>query len=80
MRFSPEEYGAYWSGAVRLAVGVLLVLLVHRLVEPLIDHSEVAAQALGWVVLGLGVFVGAFAGALGMAIIIRTAVAAEATR
>lgn len=80
MRLSPEEYGAYWSGAVRMAAGVVVVLLVHRGVDPLVSHSEWPAQALGWVVLALAVFVGAFAVALGLARIVRTAVAVERGR
>lgn len=78
MEHTPEDYGAYWSAGLRLAAGALLVVVVFRGVDPLVRHPEWPAQALGWVVLGLSVVVGSFAVALGLAIIVRTAVAAEA--
>ena len=75
MRHTPEEYGAYWAGAARMAIGVVLVLLVYHGVEPLTGHREWAAQGLGWVVLALAVFVGSFLVALGLARIIRAGAA-----
>lgn len=80
MKLSPEEYGGYWAGAIRLAAGVILVVLVNRGVTSLLDHSEWPARGLGWVVFGLAILVGAFAAALGLARIVRTAVAAERQR
>lgn len=77
MKLSPEEYGRYWAGGLRMAAGVLLVILVHRGVQPLLDHPEWPAQGLGWIVLALAIVVGAFAVALGIARIVRTAVAVE---
>lgn len=77
MKHSPEAYGAYWAGAVRMAAGAVVVLAVHRGVAPLVDHPEWPAQLLGWAVLALALFVGAFAVAVGLARIVRTAVAVE---
>lgn len=77
MQHAPEDYGAYWSAAIRLAIGVLVVVGVYRAVGPLLGHAEWPAQVLGWIVLGLSVFVGAFVVAIAMGHIVRTAVTAE---
>lgn len=77
MELSPEEYGAYWGGAVRIAVGVLVGFFGYRFATPLLAVPEFGATALG-VVLFTGIVVaGTFVAVLGLARVIRTAVDAE---
>lgn len=77
MRLSPEEYGAYWAGAIRIAAGVVLVILVYRAIGTFLNHPEVLAQVFGWALLILAILAGAFLVSLGVARIVRGAVAAE---
>ncbi|MFW6448356.1 MAG: hypothetical protein ACOC0X_02315 [Halobacteriota archaeon] len=77
MELSPEEYGNYWSGALRLAAGAFLVLLVHRGVGDFLAHPDWPPRVLGWSLLGLAMLVGAFVAALGLARVVRAAVRAE---
>ncbi|MFC4247328.1 hypothetical protein ACFOZ7_10005 [Natribaculum luteum] len=77
MDLSPEEYGAYWRGAIRIAAGVLVVFVGSRFVDPLLSHSAFGATVLG-VVLFVGfVLAGTFVAVLGVARVVRTAVAVE---
>lgn len=73
MQHAPEEYGEYWAGAVRIAAGIVFALLVHRLVQPLIELPPWPPTLLGWFVLAGAILVGSFAGALGLARIVATA-------
>lgn len=80
MELSPEEYGAYWGGAIRMAAGIILVLVVHQGVAGFLSHPQVGARLLGWVILLLAIVVGTFGVSLGLAHVMRTAVAAESRR
>lgn len=80
MELSPDEYGAYWRGSIRVAAGVLVIFFGVRLTSALRTHPEAGASALGVVVLVLLVFVGSFLAMLGFARVVRTAVDAETRR
>lgn len=80
MKFSPEEYGAYWSGALRMAAGLLVMVFAYRGTTALTGHPAWGARILGWVLVSLAVVVGVFAVALGLARVIRTAVSVERRR
>ncbi|ELY82699.1 hypothetical protein [Natrinema pallidum] len=77
MELSPEEYGAYWRGSIRIAAGLLVAFFGLRLTSPLRTHPEVGASALGVVLLALLVVAGTFVATLGLARVVRTAVDAE---
>lgn len=77
MELTPEEYGIYWAGAVRLATGVLVVILVWAAMADLIAHPDLPARALGWVIVGLAVLVGSFVATLGVARVVRGAIRQE---
>ncbi|WP_255194519.1 hypothetical protein [Natronobeatus ordinarius] len=77
MELSPEEYGAYWGGAVRIAVGVLVVFFGYRFATPLLAISEFGATALGVVLFAGIVVAGCFIAVLGLARVVRAAVDAE---
>ncbi|MFP9190700.1 hypothetical protein [Natronosalvus vescus] len=77
MELTPEEYGAYWQASARIAVGVLVLVVGYWFTAPFLGYSDLGARALGFVLfIGL-VFVGCFVLTLGLARLIRTAVAAE---
>ena len=73
MAHTPEDVGEYWAGAIRIAAGVLFVLLTHQFVQPFIELDPWPAKLLGWTVLAGAIFVGAFAFSLGLARIVSTA-------
>ncbi|WP_254766814.1 hypothetical protein [Salinilacihabitans rarus] len=80
MELSPEEYGAYWGAATRVAAGALVLFFGYRFAAPLLDHPEAGATVLGVVLFAGIVFVGCFLGVLGVARVVRTAVDAEMRR
>ena len=77
MELSPEEYGAYWGGAVRIAAGLLVALLGYRLVDPFLAHPQLPPTVLGIVMVSLFVLAGSYIATLGLARVVRTAVRAE---
>ena len=77
MDLSPEEYGAYWGGSVRIAAGVLVAVFGHRFVSPFLDHGELGPTAIGAFLLSGLVLVGTFIAMLGVARVVRAAVDAE---
>ncbi len=77
MELSPEEYGAYWQAAIRIAAGGLIVYFGVQFTSALLDHRALGAQALGFILLVGIVFVGCFVATLGLARLIRTAIRAE---
>lgn len=77
MDLSPEEYGRYWRGSLRIAGGVLIGIAGYRFVGPLVAHSQTGATLLGWTILALTVVVGTFLAVLGIARVVRTAVREE---
>lgn len=77
MELTPEEYGIYWAGAVRLAAGVLVVLIVRAAMADLLVHPDLPARALGWMIVGLAVLVGSFVATLGVARVVRGALRHE---
>lgn len=77
MDLSPEEYGAYWAGAVRIAAGAFVVFGGYRFSESLLSNPALGARAMGWFLVGLLLLVGTFLAVLGLARTIRAAVAAE---
>lgn len=74
MDHAPEEYGAYWGGAIRIAGGVVLLVVSYRWLTPFFDHPEFGATAFGYFVFVLTALAGCFAAVLGLAIVIKTAV------
>ena len=80
MEHTAEDYGAYWSGTVRIAAGVLFVWLGSGLVSPFLGHGGVGPMAVGAIILGGLTLVGTYVAVLGFAVVIRTAVAAENRR
>ena len=80
MELSPEEYGAYWGGSIRIAAGVLVAVFGYQFASPLLSHPEFGATALGVVLLAGLVLAGTFVAVLGLARVIRTAVDAEMRR
>jgi len=80
MKLSPEEYGAYWGGAVRIAAGALLAILTYRWVGMFLNHPEWGARLLGWGLLAMAVLVASFAIAIGLGRIVRAAVDAAHRR
>lgn len=77
MELSPDEYGRYWRGSIRIAAGGLTVGAGYRFVRPLLDHPRVLTTLFGATVLALIALVGTFVAVLGLARVIRTAVRAE---
>lgn len=77
MELSPEEYGAYWAGSVRISVGVVIVIFGYRFVEGFLVFSAIGPTALGVVLFAGIVLVGTFVAILGFARVVRTAVGAE---
>lgn len=77
MDMAPEEYGAQWSGGIRMAAGVFLVLLAHRGVQPFLDHPAWGARGLGWFILAMALIVGAFLVAIGVGIVVKAALRAS---
>lgn len=80
MEHTAEEYGDYWSGSVRIAAGVLLVWLGSGLVGPFVEHGRLGPTAVGAFIVGGSTLVGTYLATLGLARVIRTAVAAENRR
>lgn len=76
MHHTPEEYGEYWGGAIRIAGGVFLALVGYRAIVPFIEHPAPGATLFGYLILGLTILAGAFAATLGLAMVIKTAVRA----
>lgn len=77
MELSPEEYGRYWRGAIRIAAGILVAAGGWRLLAPMIDHPDPMATLFGVAVLAVVVLVGTFVAVLGLARVVRAAVRAE---
>lgn len=77
MELSPEEYGAYWSASIRVAAGAVVVFFGHRVTAPFLAHPEAGATALGAFVFVAVVAAGTFLACLGLARLVRVAVAAE---
>ena len=80
MNLSPEEYGAYWGGSVRIAAGVLVAFFGYRFVAPFLDHGELGPTAIGAFLFSGLVLMGTFVAMLGVARIVRAAVDAEMRR
>lgn len=77
MELSPEEYGAYWQAAIRIAIGVLALYFGYWFATPLLEYEALGARGLG-LVLFVGItFVGCFVVTLGLARVVRTAIRAE---
>lgn len=74
MDHTPEEYGEYWAGAVRIAGGCFLVVVGYRALVPFFEHAAAGATIFGYFVFALVVLAGAFAATLGLAKVIKTAV------
>ncbi|WP_290817892.1 hypothetical protein [Halovivax sp.] len=77
MDLSPEEYGAYWGGSVRIAAGVLLSVFGYRFADQFMGHGDFGPTALGAFLFSGLVLVGTFVAMLGVARVVRTAVDAE---
>lgn len=77
MNLSPEEYGAYWGGAIRIAAGVLVAAGGWQFVQPLLAIPQLGARALAVVLFVGAVLAGTFLAVLGLARVVRTAVDAE---
>ena len=77
MELSPEEYGAYWRASIRVAAGLLVIMLAQRVTAPLFAYSNLGAKGLGVFLLVLLVLAGTFIAVLGLARVVRTAVGAE---
>lgn len=74
MEHTPEEYGQYWGGAIRIAAGVLIVILAYRWLVPFFDHPTTGATLFGYFVFGLAALAGTYAAVLGLAVVIKAAV------
>ena len=78
MELSPEEYGDYWGGSLRMAAGVVVFVLTFRFLdETFLVHASPLPRLFGWVIFVLVTTVCCFAVGLGVARIVRTAVDAE---
>lgn len=75
MNHTPEEYGQYWSGAIRVAAGLFFMVLSYRLVLPLLESRVFMERALAYFVLAGAILVGSVALVLGTAVVVKTAVA-----
>ena len=76
MDHTPEEYGEYWGGAIRIAAGVLLVFYSYQFFSQFTDllHDNPLGWLFIWGVFGVVVVVGCFAVSIGLAKVIRAAV------
>lgn len=76
MDHTPEEYGEYWRGALRMAAGVLLVFYSYQFFSQFSDllHDSVIGWIVIWGIFGVVVLVGAFAVAIGIAKVVDAAV------
>ena len=78
MELSPEEYGAYWRATIRVAAGVVFIVLSYQFViSSLLAQSTGGAIAIGIFLFASVVFAGLFAVMLGVARVVRTAIDAE---
>ncbi|MFC7232154.1 hypothetical protein ACFQMM_13585 [Saliphagus sp. GCM10025308] len=77
MEVSPEEYGAYWQAAIRIAIGVIVLVFGYRFTAPFLEYTALGARALGFVLFSGLVLVGSVAITMGLARVVRTAVGAE---
>ncbi|GEM_PF-539584 len=78
MELSPEEYGAYWRATIRVAAGILVIVLSYQyIISSLLSQSAGGAIAIGIFLLAAVLFAGLFAVMLGVARVVRTAVDAE---
>ncbi|WP_247002717.1 hypothetical protein [Halosolutus gelatinilyticus] len=78
MELSPEEYGVYWRGSIRIAAGALIVFLGYRfVVAALLSYGNVGAIAIGLFLLAALVLSGTFVATLGLVRVVRTAIDAE---
>lgn len=77
MELSPEEYGTYWAGSIRIAAGILVILGGYRLASPLLGVPELGARVLGiFLLIGI-VLAGTYIAVLGVARVVRTAIDVE---
>lgn len=76
MDHAPEAYGEYWSGAIRMAAGVLVVFYSYQFFSQFDDlvHDAVFGWLFIWGLFGLVVLVGCFAVAIGLATVVKAAV------
>ncbi|ELY94096.1 hypothetical protein [Natrialba taiwanensis] len=78
MELSPKEYGAYWRASIRVAAGIVIVVLGSQaVVAPLLSYPNPPAIALGVLLFVAIVFIGCFLAMLGVARAVRTAVDVE---
>ncbi|ELZ11046.1 hypothetical protein C479_09553 [Halovivax asiaticus JCM 14624] len=80
MEHTAEEYGDYWEGAVRIAIGVLLAWVGRTAAGPFLALDGLGPTAVGFVVFAGTALAGTYVAVLGLARVIRTAVAAERRR
>ncbi|ELZ20162.1 hypothetical protein C477_07081 [Haloterrigena salina JCM 13891] len=77
MELSPDEYGAYWRGSIRVAAGVCIVVFGMQLVSPLLSGPTAGAVGLAVFLLAALILAGSFVAMLGVARVVRTAIDAE---
>lgn len=77
MEHTAEDYAAYWRGAVRIAAGALFAWVGATIAAPFLTLDSVGPTAIGFLLFAGVTVVGTYAAVLGLAIVIRTAVAAE---
>ncbi|MFC3959741.1 hypothetical protein [Halovivax cerinus] len=80
MEHTAEAYGEYWGGAVRIAVGGLLTWIGRTVAGPFLALDGLGPTAVGFAVFAGMLVVGTYVAVLGLARVIRTAVAAERSR
>lgn len=70
---SPEEYGRYWRGSLRITAGVLAAMGGYRLAQPLFLDPGLGTTLFGWLLFALVLAVATYLGVLGLARVIETA-------
>ncbi|WP_247730512.1 hypothetical protein [Halovivax limisalsi] len=77
MNLDPEEYSAYWRASIRIAAGLLLVTFGTWFAGQFLGQGGTGPTALGAFLYAGVTLVGTYVAVLGLARVIRTAVAAE---